>query len=405
MSFPTLAATFAALPTCGELFRQYAEHPPSGSLRFAPAEYEALSDAEQEAITAVVFQALVRWRAFLRSLPGRPEGATELSGEGTPYASGAAAFEVLVGFDALMSDAEVSTSIAKVDSFIDLCMAEVLANQGKADVRRVADAAGHQFVVAAGPDLESLAKAAWVYQQLVDSDQRYVVLDLAAGLDSQARNPMGETLKRWAGALATSSFPDRYRLLHRAVVVAAAELHEWRPPYIEAGPVSLAPTTDPIWRRCTRVLAMVHELHKAGYQRLRIRPFFSGSGCYWRCWITPASNMRPDGYNLIEEDHDDANPGLVARYTSGQDNEFFGWTDAKSMTARELAATFTKRFPRIVEQSQGCDWAYAGWLTDVLGHAERGLEHGGLVNLDNYDGPMDPGYLARWQPPPPFNQA
>ena len=37
---------------------------------------------------------------------------------------------------------------------------------------------------------------------------------------------------------------------------------------------------DPIVRRCQRVLAMVHELHKRGYQRLRIMPGMSPSGMY-----------------------------------------------------------------------------------------------------------------------------
>jgi len=36
------------------------------------------------------------------------------------------------------------------------------------------------------------------------------------------------------------------------------------------------------------VLAMVAELHKRGYQRLRVMPFTSPNGLYWRCWIGPA---------------------------------------------------------------------------------------------------------------------
>jgi hypothetical protein len=204
----------------------------------------------------------------------------------------------------------------------------------------------------------------------------------------------------WAGGLAVSSNPDRFRLLHKAVIAKAVELHPWRAQDTPGRTISEAPSSDPIWRRCTRVLAMVHELHKAGYQRIRILPFMSGSGCYWRGWITSSDNVQPDGYNLIDWD-DDGTGRTVAKYTSGQDNEFFGWTDAKALSARQLAALFVERFPTIAERGQGCDWAYAGWLTDVLGFAELGVGRGGLVNLINHDFPMDPAYLARWQPPPP----
>jgi hypothetical protein len=34
------------------------------------------------------------------------------------------------------------------------------------------------------------------------------------------------------------------------------------------------------------VVEMVHELHKAGYQLLRISPGLSPSGIHWRCPIT-----------------------------------------------------------------------------------------------------------------------
>lgn len=72
-------------------------------------------------------------------------------------------------------------------------------------------------------------------------------------------------------------------------------------------------------RRALRILRLVHELHKQGYQLLRIVPGMSPSGCYWRCAITPRSNvLRSHGAMLSD------NERLVAHYTSGQDNEYFG---------------------------------------------------------------------------------
>jgi len=64
---------------------------------------------------------------------------------------------------------------------------------------------------------------------------------------------------------------------------------------------------------------------------------------------------------------------LVARYTSGQENEYFGWVDAIHDNVRQLATKFTERFSAIVDASRGDDWEYAGWYVRMLGYAEREL--------------------------------
>lgn len=142
---------------------------------------------------------------------------------------------------------------------------------------------------------------------------------------------------------------------------------------------------------------MVHELHKAGYQRIRILPFLAPSGCYWRCWITPISNIASDGYTILEDDWE-KRAGIVAHYTSGQGNHYFDWEDAAHLNARQLAKLFLERFPKIAVEGSGLDWAYAGWLTDVLGTAELGPQGGHLVHLMQ-DWPADEDYLRRWRPP------
>jgi hypothetical protein len=113
---------------------------------------------------------------------------------------------------------------------------------------------------------------------------------------------------------------------------------------------------------------MVHELHKQGWQRLRIHSGMSPSGCHWRCAIFPSS--------LTEEERDqfeDPSPfTLVARYTSADEKEFFGWKDSAKDDARQLAVKFIQRFPRIVEMGRGRDWNYTGWYSEILGHAEHG---------------------------------
>ncbi|MHB1517573.1 MAG: hypothetical protein ACYCVN_00715 [Acidimicrobiales bacterium] len=128
---------------------------------------------------------------------------------------------------------------------------------------------------------------------------------------------------------------------------------------------------SPHQRRAQRVLSMVGELHKWGYQRLRAIPAMAPSGMYWRCMITPASNtLRTHGGHLANWDFDGR---LVATYSSGgEGNEYFGWTDRKDADARVLADTFVERFPEICGASRGADWLYAGWFVEVLGIAEQG---------------------------------
>ena len=120
------------------------------------------------------------------------------------------------------------------------------------------------------------------------------------------------------------------------------------------------------FRRALRVLRMVHELHKGGYQLLRIAPGMSPSGCSWRCSNAPRSNiLKSNGAMLKDWDH------LAAHYSSAQDNEYFGWADAKEATVQQLAERFIERFPDIVAASRGDDWSYAGWYVRMLGYAER----------------------------------
>jgi hypothetical protein len=161
--------------------------------------------------------------------------------------------------------------------------------------------------------------------------------------------------------------------------------------------VSTKPTTEQVVRRCTRLLSMAHELHKAGYQRIRISPGLSPSGGYWRCPITYASNVPDDGFTILNFD---CEQGLVASYSSADESGYFNWGSSSEQNARELAARFIESFPLIAERGGGRDWLYAGWLTDVLGRAEQG--HKTDLPILYADWPIEesPEYL-NWRPPPP----
>lgn len=128
--------------------------------------------------------------------------------------------------------------------------------------------------------------------------------------------------------------------------------------------ISTTPPTNAKARHAGRLLAMVHELHKAGFQRLRISPGYSADEKEWRCVLTPADNVGADGWSPIE-----AWRGAV--YDSKDGKKFFGWEDAGNDDARRLAMKFLERYPEISRASAGRDWTYAGWLTSILGEAEN----------------------------------
>lgn len=120
-------------------------------------------------------------------------------------------------------------------------------------------------------------------------------------------------------------------------------------------------------QRALRVLSMVGELHKRGYQRLRVVP--SMSGLRWSCRITPASNtLRTNGGHLAYAGSD---RHLIADYRDG--DSYFRFGDRhRAATARVLADTFAVRYPELCASGRGADWAYAGWFVELLGLAEQG---------------------------------
>ncbi len=129
--------------------------------------------------------------------------------------------------------------------------------------------------------------------------------------------------------------------------------------------VSTEPSSDPTVKRATRLLAMVHELHKAGFQRLRIAAGWDPLGQHWRARLMPASTVSEDGWSPVSQT-------WRADYSSEQGKAYFGWSDATSDDARALANKFLVRFPELAGRCEGQDWSYAGWFAMVLGRAELG---------------------------------
>ena len=133
-----------------------------------------------------------------------------------------------------------------------------------------------------------------------------------------------------------------------------------------------------------KVLLMVSELHVRGYQRLRIAPGMSPSGCHWRCSITPASNISSEhGARLVSWDT------LAAHYSSSSGSEYFEWTDASRLTPSRLAVRFIERFPDIAAAGRGSDWPYAGWYVEMLG-----ITYPDTFPIAYADWDLPPDYLA-----------
>jgi hypothetical protein len=227
--------------------------------------------------------------------------------------------------------------------------------------------------------------------------RRIALIDLNAADLNPDRARFEEFLKARVAEVVVSGLPDRYRALWKSILAEAEKRFGWQPAPMAPRRVSLTPAEDAIVRHATRVLAMVHELHKAGYQKIRVLPYLAPSGGYWRCTITYAANMADDGFTPIRDGAGDREH--VARYSTADGNNYFGGDKALSLSARELAVRFLGEFPVIAAMGQGRDWLYAGWLTDVLGRAEQGRVQDLLYLIADFE--LGDGVLRDWQPPPP----
>lgn len=113
--------------------------------------------------------------------------------------------------------------------------------------------------------------------------------------------------------------------------------------------------------RGRRVLLAVRELHRLGYERLRIAPGLSPAGTAWRVAVVPAPETCAENGALTP-------PGPLpeATYSTGDGGRYFGWDDAAGDAPADLAAKFVARFPRVAAPGRGPDPAYRLWYEEML---------------------------------------
>jgi len=136
------------------------------------------------------------------------------------------------------------------------------------------------------------------------------------------------------------------------------------------GDPAVSDGAPPAHMLCRRLLLMVQELHRLGYERLRAAPGLSPSGLHWRCSIVPASYARRDHGAMAEGKGE-----ITARYDSGQGTGFFGWDDAGGDAPEVLAGKFLERFPEVAALGMGGDPDYARWYARML----RATDPDGLI--------------------------
>ena len=118
-----------------------------------------------------------------------------------------------------------------------------------------------------------------------------------------------------------------------------------------------------------RLIKMLVELHRRGYQLLRICPY---EHMAWAVEFWPSRFFSPrNGAYLMSGAYVDLQSHEETRHSAGSGFRYFGWSGVERYDAQHLAGEFVKRFPKTCAASQGRDWEYAGWLSELSGHVSR----------------------------------
>jgi len=107
------------------------------------------------------------------------------------------------------------------------------------------------------------------------------------------------------------------------------------------------------------LIMMVDELHKMGYEKLRISPGMSATGLCWRCTIAPKHYMECD-------------TGALLNSTKLKNLPHFSVGELRDDSdPKVLAGLFVDEFPETCRMSEGHDADYMTWFDMVVKLAEK----------------------------------
>lgn len=118
----------------------------------------------------------------------------------------------------------------------------------------------------------------------------------------------------------------------------------------------------PVGTFARKLMAVVAELHRRGFESLRIVPGLSPSGCHWRCEFVPASRCFPDDGALLKR----GGGRNLPCYTTAEGLTAFGWPDAAARSAEELADRFQAKLSALLAGCRTPDPAYVRWFREML---------------------------------------
>ena len=157
-----------------------------------------------------------------------------------------------------------------------------------------------------------------------------------------------------------------------------------------------------------RLLLMVRELHRRGYERIRIAPGLAPRATAWRCAIVPAELTCREHGALLPPGPRLPGPPTQAHYSTAQGGGYFGWTDVAADRPELLALKFLGRCAPLAAAGRGADLAYATWYRDMTA-ATVPLDLPYAYSDGEGDGRLERSHLrttaGNWIPMPPPGQA
>jgi hypothetical protein len=150
-----------------------------------------------------------------------------------------------------------------------------------------------------------------------------------------------------------------------------------------------------------RLLLMIEELHKQGYERLRISPGFGDSpgGPVWQCQVVPDF--------FTHEEHGAVNTecpdGLWYRYSTRNARNYERyWPELAHTQPGQAASAFMLSNMRLCHAGHGSDPAYAEWFSNMMRETKpNGVVFAGVRDPQDSSASAPSGVLSVFDPDRP----